>query len=86
MDDAAIYRASQDADSICGLLPFRLSLFTLLSSIFHLLTGTEHSIARISQAGNNVSLFIETLVEGSSKNQHIGVGFLHTSHTLGCSQ
>ena len=34
MEDAAIYRASQDVNSICALLPFRLSLFTLLSSIF----------------------------------------------------
>ena len=34
MDDAVIHRVSQDADSNFGLIPFLLSLFTLLSSNF----------------------------------------------------
>ena len=37
MDDAAIHRVSGDVGGNCGLLTFPLSLFTLQSSLFHLL-------------------------------------------------
>ena len=36
-DDAAIHRVSGDVGGNCGLLIFPLSLFTLQSSLFHLL-------------------------------------------------
>ena len=34
-DDEVIHRVSEDADGQCGSLTFPLSLFTLLSSLFH---------------------------------------------------
>ena len=37
MDDAAIHRASENANGNCGLFPSPLSLFTLQSSLFYLL-------------------------------------------------
>ena len=46
---------------------------------------TEHTVACISQAGYNVSVFIETLVEGSGEDLHIRMSLLHAATPSGAA-
>ena len=50
------------------------------------LSGSEHPVSRISEAGYDVAMFIQLLIQSPGKNGYIGMSFLHSGDPFGSRQ
>ena len=49
------------------------------------LLGAENPVAGVAQAGDDVGVLVQPLIQGSQVDFHIRVGLLHCLHALGAA-